>query len=50
MAYAEAIPPAATIAPAGPAQTEVAAAQTVLAEPARDICQVAGLGALPGGG
>ena len=50
MAYAEAVPSMPTRAAAAPAQAEVAAAQTVLAEPARDICQVAGLGAGPGGG
>ena len=47
---AEAIPAAQTLAASAPAQSEVTAAQTVLAEPARDICQVAGLGAAPGGG
>ena len=50
MAYAEAIPGAPSLSASAPAQSEVAAAQTVLAEPARDICQVAGLGAVPGGG
>ncbi|TXM67077.1 cell wall hydrolase [Methylobacterium sp. WL120] len=55
MAFAETIPAEAihaaqTLAVSAPAQPEVAAAQTVLAEPARDICQVAGLGAAPGGG
>ena len=51
MAFAEAIPPASAFAPSGPAaESGVAAAQTVLAEPARDICQVAGLGASAGGG
>ena len=50
MAYAEAISAAPSLSASAPAQSEVAAAQTVLAEPARDICQVAGLGAVPGGG
>ena len=51
MAYAEAITPAVgSIVPRTPtSEPEIAAAQTVLAEPARDICQVAGLGAAGGG-